>query len=110
MFMVAAATTTDDHGVTDHLPESPDSALGIWLYIGLGILVLYMFARGWVAVGELATNVLRPMLAFIVVCIIAVALAGGTFSGLAAAILAVVAFGTAVSFIANGRPGESESK
>ena len=105
MFIAAVASTTTDHGVADHLPETPDSALGIWVYIGLGILVLFMFVRGWVAVGEVATKVIRPMLGFIVVCILAVAIAGGTFSGVAAAVMAIVAFGTAASFIANGRPG-----
>jgi hypothetical protein len=105
MNLLAAASTADDHSVVDHLPETPSSPLGIWVYIGLGILVLFIFVRGWVAVGQVATNVLRPMLGFVVVCILAVALATTNVSGVAAAILALVAAGTAVSFIANGRPG-----
>lgn len=69
---------------------------------------MFIFVRGWVAIGEVATNVVRPMLAFVAVCIIAVAIAGGTFSGAAAGVLALVAAGTAMSFIANGRPGEKK--
>lgn len=100
--MIAA---TDDHGIVDHLPETPSSPLGIWVYIGLGILILFIFVRGWVAVGQVATNVVRPMLGFVVVCILAVALVNTDVSGAAAAVIALIAAGTAISFIANGRPG-----
>ena len=105
MSTTAAASTTADHSVTDHLPETPDSALGIWLYIGLGVVLLFIFVRGWVSIGEVATDVVRPMLGFVAVCILAVALASGTFSGAAATVMALIAAGTAASFILNGRPG-----
>ncbi len=89
MLMRTAGSDVDNHSIADHLPETPESDFELWLLIGVGVVVLYMFARGWVAVGAVASKVLRPLLGGVVICIIAVGLASDALSGVGASLLAL---------------------